>query len=528
MADLGDALPAVQGGGVPGVGALLNGKYRIERVLGKGGMGIVYAAHHEQLGERVAIKMMLEDVAQHPEAVGRFLNEARAAAKIKNEHVARVMDVGTVDLNGAAFMALEYLEGHDLGQLLAQQERLPVAVAVDYVLQALEAIAQAHALGIVHRDLKPANLFLARQQSGDDVVKVLDFGISKVETGLHQQGALTATRTILGSPLYMSPEQLRSSRSVDARADIWSLGVILYELTTGTLPFDGESPGAIFAAILEQGPPPIRERQPEVSADLERIILKCLQRRPDDRYGDVAALASDLALHAPEGHGSVPRIRRTLRSANASTVAQGARGAGPAEGLELPTSSREGSDPGWAPSATAVLSAPPTPSAAPGVSQAPNLSAPPAGQVSHPSALSPTGSSWGLGAQGEAGLAAPRRARVSPAVLAVGLVALLVVGAIVAWGRAPRGGAAAASTTPTARAPATPATPATTASAATTAPQGAASPTMTAASASPPASASSDVGAPARSPAPGVGRPTVRPAVSAPALPEKSFQRDRN
>ena len=308
---------------LPGIGTLLDGKYRIEKVIGKGGMGIVYAAHHELLGERVALKLLLEEVARNPEVIARFLNEARSAAKIKNEHVARVMDVGTLDRGGVAFIALEYLEGRDLAQLLVERGRLPLAEAVDYVLQALEAVAAAHALGIIHRDLKPANLFLA-QQSGDDVIKVLDFGISKVQEGSNAKVAhVTSAGTILGSPFYVPPEQLRSARTIDSRADVWSLGVILYELTTGVLPFHGESLGELFSAILEQTAVPPSARCPELPPGLDRVVLKCLAKAPDQRYASVGELAADLAPFAPPGHVSPMKIQKTLtRGVNRSSLAE--------------------------------------------------------------------------------------------------------------------------------------------------------------------------------------------------------------
>src|SRR3954470_13666053 len=208
-------------------GEILAGKYRVERVLGVGGMGVVVAATHLQLDERVAIKFLVPDALSSDEAVARFAREARAAVKIKSEHVARVIDVGTLD-NGAPYMVMEYLEGGDLSRVLQAQGPLPVEDAVEYVLQACEAIAHAHVLGIVHRDLKPANLFLTKRNDGSQSVKVLDFGISKVLSGnsgaSSSDAAMTRTRAVMGSPLYMSPEQMTSTRDVDGRTDIWALG----------------------------------------------------------------------------------------------------------------------------------------------------------------------------------------------------------------------------------------------------------------------------------------------------------------
>ena len=224
-------------------GDILAGKYRVEKVLGVGGMGVVVAAMHLELDKRVALKFLLKSAAENPAVVARFAREARAAAKIQSQHVARVSDVGTLE-NGIPYIVMEHLEGCDLSDVLTRQGPLPPGAAVDYVLQACEAIAEAHAAGFIHRDLKPSNLFLARQADGAEIVKVLDFGISKAvlvdsepPTSV-RQGALTGTTEIFGSPMYMSPEQLKASRDVDARADIWALGIILYELCTGTSPFD--------------------------------------------------------------------------------------------------------------------------------------------------------------------------------------------------------------------------------------------------------------------------------------------------
>jgi len=299
--------------GLPNVGDLLAGKYRIEKLLGMGGMGAVYGANHEILGQKVAIKVLLAEIASNQEAVARFLNEARAAAKIQNSHCARVMDVGTLEHN-QAYMVMEYLEGCDLGQLLERQGPLPLQSAVDYVLQSLEALAHAHALHLVHRDLKPANLFLARQQDGTDIVKVLDFGISKAtDTMGGTNPSLTSTKALLGSPLYMSPEQLRSSKSVDPRTDIWALGIILFELLTGRTPYDGDNVGELFAAILEKDAPSLLTFRPDAPPGLDQAVLACLRRDPNQRFQNVGQLADALAPFAsPFGAMSAEHVRRSL------------------------------------------------------------------------------------------------------------------------------------------------------------------------------------------------------------------------
>jgi eukaryotic-like serine/threonine-protein kinase len=288
-------------------GELFLGKYRIERVLGRGGMGVVMAAHHEGLDERVAIKFLGAAGVGKKLALSRFEREARAAAKLKNEHVARVLDVGQFG-EGAAYMVVEYLAGHDLGVELDDKGTLEVADAVDYVLQAIDAVADAHARGIVHRDLKPSNLFLSRRSNGAPLIKVLDFGIAKSDTsdGSGDGGSLTATNAIMGSPRYMSPEQIRSTKTVDHRSDIWSLGVVLYELLTGAAPFSGDSSTELFAAVLMDTPRSLRELRADLPEGLEKVVRRCLARDRNERYPSVAALANDLAAFAP------PRSRALL------------------------------------------------------------------------------------------------------------------------------------------------------------------------------------------------------------------------
>jgi len=203
-------------------GTLLAGKYRVERLLGAGGMGYVVAAVHEQLDQRVAVKLLATELWENKDAATRFLREARAAVRIRSEHVARVLDVDELE-NGEPYMVMEFLSGQDLAHELEAQERFEPRIAIDYLLQVCEAVAEAHSLGVIHRDLKPANLFLTRRADGSPLVKVLDFGISKAispETGTSGQ-SLTAPQSLLGSPAYMSPEQVRRPKTVDIRTDIW-------------------------------------------------------------------------------------------------------------------------------------------------------------------------------------------------------------------------------------------------------------------------------------------------------------------
>ncbi|WP_394827887.1 serine/threonine-protein kinase [Pendulispora albinea] len=304
-------------------GELVAGKYRIERVLGAGGMGIVVSATHIHLGQRVALKFLRDLGAPAAEASGRvvrFLREGRAAAKMQGEHVARVMDVGTLE-GGAPYLVIEFLQGADFAALLAQRGPLPVDEVLHHVLQACEAIAEAHALGIVHRDLKPANLFLSARPDGSPLVKVLDFGISKERGALAPQ--LTSGEVVIGSPRYMSPEQILTPRDVDARADIWALGVILYELLTGNPPFDSDSAAGLSARIVSQDAPKLRKARPDMSSSLEAVVARCLKKDRAHRFADVAELAEaifGLLRAGPHLAGARVSVDRIVRLARAGTV----------------------------------------------------------------------------------------------------------------------------------------------------------------------------------------------------------------
>jgi len=289
------AAPSMSNLPLPKQGDLLAGKYRIIRTLGEGGMGIVYEAFHTRLRQKVAIKVLKPHVLAHPELAARFEREARAAATLESPHVAKVIDVDTSP-EGLPYMVIEFLEGNDLGEELTRRGRFPVQEAVAFVMEACVPIAQAHAMGIVHRDLKPSNLFLAKKGS-ERVLKLLDFGISKILSDDEQKN--TSSLTTLGTPHYMSPEHVRSAADVDRRSDIWSLGVILYELLTGTEPYRGD-PARVIAAIVSEPVPPPRTRREDIPEELERVIMRALEKDPRKRFPDVRALSVALAPFAPE------------------------------------------------------------------------------------------------------------------------------------------------------------------------------------------------------------------------------------
>ncbi|HVU02988.1 MAG TPA: serine/threonine-protein kinase [Polyangiaceae bacterium] len=291
----------------PAPGDVLAGKYRVESVVGAGGMGIVVAAQHLTLGQTVAVKLLRTaglDEARRAEACARFLREGQAAARLASEHVVRIHDVGTLE-DGAPFMVMELLRGNDLASILDGKGQLGVDAAIEYVLQVCDAVGEAHANGIVHRDLKPSNLFVSTRSDGRPLVKVLDFGISKAIAGADDplQGNLTSTRSVVGSPYYMSPEQVRDAKRVDARSDIWSLGMILYELLVGEPAFNADTLPGICAAIAADTPPPIRDRRPDVSPELEAVIMRCLEKDPGRRFSTVIELVRALAPHAARAAG---------------------------------------------------------------------------------------------------------------------------------------------------------------------------------------------------------------------------------
>ncbi|RYZ02194.1 MAG: serine/threonine protein kinase [Myxococcales bacterium] len=383
-------------------GDLLAGKYRVEKVLGYGGMGVVVSAFRNDLEQRVAVKFLSQAAAERPDAAERFRREARAAAKIRSEHVARVLDVGTLD-TGLPYMVMEFLEGNDIADELRRLTVLPISDAVEFVLQAIEALAEAHAAGVVHRDLKPGNLFLARRADGSRRVKVLDFGISKALTGSSvEELSLTKTAALIGSPLYMAPEQMRSAKDVDTRADIWSLGAMLYEMLTGQPPYTGDSIPQLCAALLHDDPIPLRQHRPEIPEGLEQAVLRCLMKDRNHRFSTVFELGRALLPYAmANSHIHVERAERVLGVTDVTLSGMVGSGFGP--------SAPRLSSPG--------ASVPVTP-----------LHITPAA-VLQP--IEPTVNSWGASGSGLAPGAAPKKRR--GALLLVGAAAAVLAGAVGLW-----------------------------------------------------------------------------------------------
>ncbi|MBL9017606.1 MAG: serine/threonine protein kinase [Myxococcales bacterium] len=291
------------------IGQVFLGKYRIESILGQGGMGVVAECTHLQLNQRLAIKMLRQDVLADQDAVERFMREAQAAAKLRSEYVAHVSDVGALE-NGTPYMVMEFLEGMDLGALISDRGKLAIPWACDLMLQTAEALAEAHSLGIVHRDIKPTNLFVTWRPDGTALIKVLDFGISKSTMGTDMH--LTQTQSLLGTPAYMSPEQMRSARLVDARTDIWSLGSVMYELLEGRKPFEAESFSEMCVKVAVDPPSPMLHTPPE----LQQVVLRCLAKSPEQRYPTMADFARDLVPFVADPHQAsllVERMQRMLR-----------------------------------------------------------------------------------------------------------------------------------------------------------------------------------------------------------------------
>jgi eukaryotic-like serine/threonine-protein kinase len=296
-------------------GSLIDSKYLVEETVAEGGIGVIVVARHLALNQRVAIKYLKPKALKNPSLVERFVREGRLAAQISSDHVVRVYDVGSL-AEGGPYMVMEYLVGQDLGSLL-EKGPIPIEQAVDYIIQACDALAEAHVLQIVHRDIKPENLFLAERTSNTPIIKIIDFGISKVAPSRGEGGKWgheTAASERFGTPLYMSPEQLRSSSNVDTRTDIWSLAVTLHELVTGQLPFAGNDLPQLCTSVLASPPTSLTAVLPDAPPRLEAILLRCFEKDPDLRFDDVAELAEQLAPFGPPSAAArTARIREVIQ-----------------------------------------------------------------------------------------------------------------------------------------------------------------------------------------------------------------------
>ena len=359
-------------------GRVLAGRYRVEGTLGAGGMGVVYLVTDLECGEPAALKVL--DATRHSPKMlqERFAREIAAVQRLTSRHAVRLLDAGTL-ADGRHFMSMEYLRGEDLQAMLRREGSLAPARAVGYILEACAAIGEAHALGIVHRDLKPANLFVALLPDGGECVKVLDFGISKLPQETIEELSLTATGTVLGSPVYMSPEQMTSSRRVDARSDIWSLGIVLYRLVSGTFPYEAEGMPALCAKVLTDEPRRLADVA-AVSPALDAAVMRCLARDPALRFASAVELAEVLGplvgATTPSVSMPVPPVPPARRPRRLIWLAGGLVGlavgagylwSGPAGVERQPSPTRAIAPPApaaAAPSAPAPAAPAPTPAAA--------------------------------------------------------------------------------------------------------------------------------------------------------------------
>jgi len=303
------------------VGTVLAQRYRLISRLGGGGMGEVYRAVNEAVGREVAIKVLRPELVRHRDTVARFVREARAANAVRHPNVVDVLDVATAE-DGTPFLVQELLKGHDLSAPLAERGRVSCAEALDWMIPVADAVTAAHAQGLMHRDLKPENVFLAVQPNGSIVPKVLDFGLSRSVDDRSQR--VTATGVTMGTPGYMSPEQIIGASTIDVRTDVWALGVMLYELMAGRLPFTAETPGALFLRICTADPQPLDELAPWVPPSLCAVVMRCLVREPSGRFDNAGALLAALRAERPTAPTEAPPPMPPRPAQSSTELASGA------------------------------------------------------------------------------------------------------------------------------------------------------------------------------------------------------------
>lgn len=295
------------------IGRLLSGKYRLLRVLGEGGMGAVYEAEHTLIGRRFAVKVMHSLFTSIPDSVERFLREARAAGSIGHPNIIEVQDVGEEE-DGTVYIVMELLTGETLEDVLNREGTVRPEQAIAIILQVLSALHAAHKKGILHRDLKPDNIFLAIDARGREEVKLFDFGVAKFQNLADDSLGLTKTGTVLGTPYYLAPEQAKGGKNIDEGIDIWSVGVVLYEMLTGQLPFEGDNYNEVLGKILLEEHEPIRSIVPEVPQALAAIAEKALAKDPKERYRAVSEMIEDLLpLHDADAEMMSTTVFTALR-----------------------------------------------------------------------------------------------------------------------------------------------------------------------------------------------------------------------